>query len=317
MKKWLALPGILKRSASAFNDDEGFKLSASLSYYTIFSIAPFLVIIISIAGVVFDRSEVEGNVFGQIRRLIGPEAAQQIQSIITNVQIKDQGVWGLIIGGIVLILGATGVFTEIQGSINYIWSVKTKPKKGILKLILDRLLSFSLIVGVGFILLVTLIVNSLMDILYKQLERMFADTSVQILYVSNFVIIFTVVTTLFTIIYKVLPDAKIAWKDSIIGAVFTALLFIIGKFLIGLYIGNSNLGATYGTVASIFVILVWVYYTSIILYLGAEFTKIYSREQGKGIRPNEQAVYIIKTESKELPKTQRVRKNEKGNVTSS
>jgi membrane protein len=315
MKKWLALPGVLKRAASAFNDDEGFKLSASLSYYTIFSIAPFLVIVISIAGVVFERSTVENNVYAQISKLIGPDAAVQIQSIIQNVQLKDHGTWGLIIGAVILVVGATGVFTEIQGSINYIWSVKTKPKKSILKLILDRLLSFSLIVGVGFILLVSLIVNSLMDILYKRLERLFADTSVQILYIGNLIIIFAVITALFTIIFKVLPDAKIAWKDSIAGAAFTAFLFIIGKFLIGLYIGNSNLGATYGTVASIFVILVWVYYTSIILYLGAEFTKIFSRELGTGIKPSEQAVYIIKTESKELPKTKPVRKNDKGDVT--
>lgn len=315
MKLLSALPGILKKSASAFNDDEGLKLSASLSYYTIFSIAPFLMIIISIAGVAFGRQAVEGRVYGQIRTLIGSDAAMQIQNIIANVQLKDHGIWGLIIGTVILILGATGVFTEMQGSINYIWSVKTKPKKGLLKLIIDRLVSFSLIIGIAFILLVTLIVNSLMDVLFSRLENFFANTSVYLLYALNIIIIFAVITALFTVIFKVLPDAKIRWKDSLAGACFTALLFIVGKFIIGLYIGNSNLGATYGAVTSIFVILVWVYYTSIILYFGAEFTKIYSRELGEGITPSEQAVYIIKTESKELPKTEKVHKNEKGDVT--
>ena len=301
MKKLFAFFGILKKTISEFNNDEGMKLSASLSYYTIFSIAPFLVIVISVAGLVFGREAVEGRVYGQIKTLIGSDAAVQIQNIIANVQLKDHGLWGLIVGGVILIIGATSVFTEIQGSVNYIWSIRTKPRKGILKLVIDRLVSFSLIVGIGFILLVSLIINSLMDALYNRLERMFPNSSVHLLYAVNLVAIFIVIAALFTVMFKVLPDAKIEWKNSIIGASFTSVLFIIGKFLIGLYIGNSQLGQTYGTVASIFAILVWVYYTSIILYLGAEFTKVYSREMSNGIKPGDQAVYIIKTESKELP----------------
>ncbi|MBV9987975.1 MAG: YihY/virulence factor BrkB family protein [Chitinophagaceae bacterium] len=301
MKKLAAIFRSLKKAAGEFNDDEGFKLSASLSYYTIFSIAPFLLIVISIASAAFRRESVETRVYGQIRQLVGPQAAASVQEIITNVQLKDQGVWGLIIGVAVLIVGATSVFTEIQGSINYIWSIRTKPRKGLIKLLLDRLLSFSLIIGVGFILLVSLVINSLMDAVHTRLEAMFKDSSVHLLYAINLAAIFIVITLLFTIIYKVLPDAKINWKDSTVGAAFTAVLFIIGKFLIGLYIGNSSLGATYGTVASVFVILVWIYYTSIILYFGAEFTKVYSRDIGKGIKPSAQAVYIVKSETKELP----------------
>jgi membrane protein len=301
MTKFSSIFGVLKKSAHEFNDDEGFKLSASLSYYTIFSVAPFLLIVISIASFLFRRESVENRVYGQVRQMVGSDAASQIQDIITNVQIKDHGVWGIIIGAAVLIIGATSVFTEIQGSINYMWSIKTKPKKSILKLVLDRLLSFSLIIGIGFILLVSLVINSLMDAVYGRLEAMFPDSSVHLLYSVNLVAIFIVISLLFTVMYKVLPDAKISWKDSMVGAAFTAVLFILGKFLIGLYIGNSSLGATYGTVASVFVILVWIYYTSIILYFGAEFTKVYSRDMGKGIKPTSQAVYIVKTESKELP----------------
>ncbi|NCI45900.1 YihY/virulence factor BrkB family protein [Sediminibacterium sp. WSJ-3] len=295
------LPQVLKKSVSEFISDEGMKLAASLSYYTIFSIAPFLLIVISIAGAAFGQEAVEGRVYGQIQQLIGQEAAVQIQNIIANVRLRDSGVWGIVIGAAILLIGASSVFTEIQGSVNYIWSIRTKPRKGWLKLLLDRLLSFSLVVGIGFILLVSLIVNSLMDALYERLERLFRDSSVHLLYLGNLASVFLVITALFTVIFKVLPDAKIGWKDSIAGATFTTVLFIIGKFLIGLYIGNSRLGAIYGTVASVFVILVWVYYTSIILYFGAEFTKVYSRDIGNGIKPGDQAVYIIKTESKELP----------------
>jgi membrane protein len=311
MKKIGRFFGILKRSAISFSDDDGMKLSASLAYSTIFAIAPFLVIIISLAGSVFGIEAVRGNVYGQIKDLIGPEAAIQVQTIIANVELKDQSLWGTIIGGVILIITATGVFTEIQGSINYMWGIKAKPKKGLLKLIINRLISFSLVVSIGFILLVSLLLNSLMDIFYARLKNMFSNTSVDLLYALNIIFIFLVISGLFTIMFKVLPDAKIRWKDSMAGASFTAILFIIGKFLIGFYIGNSKLGATYGTAASIVVILLWVYYTSIILYFGAEYTKIHSREVGAGIEPDEQAVYIIKTESRELnplPKAEPVAK---------
>lgn len=301
MKRIATLWRILKRSGHAFNEDDGMKLSASLSYYTIFAIAPFLVIVIAIAGSVFGQEAVQGKVYYQIKSLVGIDAAAQVQSIIANVQLKDQGFWGTVIGGIILIIAATGVFTEIQSSINYIWSIKAKPKKGLLKLLMNRLISFSLVLSIGFILLVSLLLNSLMDIFYARLESIFDNTSLQLLYGLNILLIFVVITSLFTIMFKILPDAKINWKDSMAGAAFTAILFIIGKFLIGFYIGNSKLGNTYGTAASIIVILLWVYYTSIILYFGAEFTKIHSRELGRGIAPDEQAVYIIKTESKEIP----------------
>lgn len=304
MKKIGRFFGILKRSAIAFSDDDGMKLAASLAYSTIFAIAPFLVIIISLVGSVMGIEAVRGNLYGQIQGLVGSDAALQIQKIIANVELKDQGLWGGIIGGALLIITATGVFTEIQGSINYMWGIKAKPKKGLLKLLINRLISFSLVISIGFILLVSLILNSLMDIFYARLKNMFDNTSVDLLYGVNLIFIFLIIAGLFSIMFKVLPDAKIRWKDSLAGASFTAILFIIGKFLIGFYIGNSKLGATYGTAASIVVILLWVYYTSIILYFGAEYTKIHAREVGAGIAPDEQAVYIIKTESKEIPKVE-------------
>lgn len=301
MKKKVKIFSILKQTFNSFLDDHGLKLSASLSYYTIFSLGPLLIVIMSFVGIFFGKEAVQGKVYGQIKGLVGTDAALQVQDIIQNIEHSERGTLGAIIGIIILIIGATGVFTEIQDSINYIWSVKAKPKKGWLKLIINRLLSFSLVVSMGFILLVALLISALLDLLSERLMKIFADYTVYIFYVVNLIIVFVVISGLFAIIYKVLPDAIIRWKDALIGAGFTAILFLIGKFLIGLYLGNSNLGATYGTAASIMILFLWVYYSSIILYFGAEFTKAYAMESGGGIRPKETAVFIIKQETREIP----------------
>lgn len=291
---------VLKEAAKAFSGDNAVKLSAALSYYTIFAIGPLLVIVLSLSGIFLGEAAVEGKLYGQIRGLIGSEAAKQVQEIIQNIQKTNNSTIGAIIGGIVLVIGATGIFAEIQDSINYIWSLKAKPKRGFIKLLMNRLLSFSLIISLGFLLIVSLVANALMDILNERLTRFFPDTMVYIIYGLNIVLLLAVISLLFAIIFKVLPDGKIKWKDAFVGAFFTSILFLIGKSAIGYYLGNSKLGTTYGTAASIVIILTWVYYTSIILYFGAEFTKIYALEFGGGIVPNETAVFIIKQEAKEL-----------------
>jgi len=292
---------VLKKASVSFIEDDGMKLSASLSYYTVFSLCPILIIIMSLAGVVFGKDAVQGRIYDQISGLVGSDAAIQVQEIIINIEKSQHGTVGAIVGAVLLIFGATGVFTEIQDSINYIWSVKAKPKKGWLKYLSNRAISFSLLVGIGFVLLVALVINALMDILNDRLEKILPSYSVYLFYFLSLVLILVIISLLFTIIYKVLPDAIIAWKDAMVGAIFTTVLFLIGKFLIGYYLGNSNIGLTYGTAASIVIILVWVYYSSIILYFGAEFTRMYAIHIGKGIRPNETAVFIIKQEAKEIP----------------
>jgi len=291
---------LIKKAGGEFLTDNAIKLSASLSYYTIFSMGPMLVVIISFAGIFFGKEAVEGKIYGQIKGLIGSEAALQIQNIIAGIQHTRESITGAIIGIIVLIIGATGVFTEIQGSINYIWSIRAKPKRGFLKLLRDRLISFSLVISCGFILMVSLIINALIELLNDRLQLYFKNVTVVVFYIVNIILIFVIITVLFAIIFKVLPDAKIRWKDSLVGASFTAIFFLIGKFLIGLYLGNSNIGLTYGAAASIIIILTWVYYSSIILYFGAEFTKVYAIEHGSGIVPKVTAVFIIKRESKEV-----------------
>lgn len=301
MKRARSIWKAFKMACTGFIDDNALRLSASLSYYTVFALGPLLIMIISLAGIFFGREAIQGKLYMQLNGLVGNAAALQIQDIIRNIQSSQLSTAGAIIGGIILFIGATGVFTEMQDSINYIWSVKAKPKKGWLKFLTNRLLSFSLIVGISFILLVSLIINTILNLLSDKLVRLFPDYTIYFFNVVNSAIIFIVISGLFAVIFKVLPDAIISWFDATIGAIFTALLFLLGKFLINYYIGNSTLGVTYGTAASIVIILTWVYYSSIILFFGAEFTKMYAIQSGAGIKPKDTAVFIIKREAKEVP----------------
>jgi membrane protein len=298
LKKLLTL---FHHTGAGFINDNAFKLAASLSYYTVFALGPLLIIIISLAGIFFGKEAVQGKIYLQIEGLVGHDAALQIQDIIRNIQESQTSTSGAIVGSIILVIGATGVFTEMQDSINYIWSVRAKPKKGWVKFLGNRLLSFSLVVGIGFVLLVSLILNALLTLLSDRLTKLLSDYTVYLFNTINSLIILIVITGLFAVIFKVLPDAIISWKDALIGAMLTAALFLIGKLAIGYYLGKANLGITYGTAASIIVILVWVYYSALILYFGAEFTKMHALQHGAGIRPKDTAVFIIKKESKEVP----------------
>ena len=302
MKKKIQLAWrILYRAGDNFSEDNCMKLAASLSYYTIFAVAPLLIIIISIVGSFFGRDAVEGRVYTEIRTLVGNQSAMQIQEIIANVQNSYNTTIGTIIGIIILFFAATGIFTEIQGSINFIWSVKAKPKKGWLKYLINRALSFVLVLTMGFLLVLALISSTLFSLLGDKLIQQFPNATVYLLNSLNIVFLLVVITGLFMVIYKVLPDAIISWRDALIGSVFTTLLFLAGKYLIVLYLITSKLGVTYGTAASILIILTWVYYSSVILYFGAEFTRAFALETGHGIRPKTTAVFIIKRESKEIP----------------
>ncbi|MCW3106991.1 MAG: ribonuclease [Segetibacter sp.] len=294
---------VLKEAGAGFSQDNCAKLSAALSYYTIFAIGPLLVIVISLSAIFYGRDAVQGRIYGQINGLVGSDAALQVQEIIKNSQHANKGIIATIIGTVILVIGATGIFTEIQDSINFIWSLRAKPKRGIIKYLINRLLSFSLIVSLGFLLIVSLVISALLELLSDRLTHYFPHTTVYLFHVVDIAIIFAIISLLFAIIFKVLPDGKIKWKDAFVGASFTSVLFIIGKAAIGFYLGRSNLGATYGTAASVIIILTWVYYTSLILYFGAEFTKSYALEYGGGIIPDDTAVFIIKREAKEIETT--------------
>ncbi|MEO6686695.1 MAG: YihY/virulence factor BrkB family protein [Dyadobacter sp.] len=287
---------LLSDSFNEFMNDNGLKLSAALSYYTIFSLAPMLLVIISVLSIFFGRDAIQGELFDQIRGLVGDNAAAQLQEILKNAQVSNKSGVAAAIGVGTLLIGATGVFAEIQDSINYIWSIKSKPKKGWLQYLKNRLLSFSIILTLGFLLLVSLGVNAMVDLLSSRLQQYFSEASVVLFYIVNLAVVLAIITSLFAVIFKVLPDGFLRWKECLVGAGFTAVLFLVGKFVITFYIGKADLGATYGTSASIVILLTWVYYSSIILYFGAEFTKVYAKLDGVGIAPNEHAVLIVRKE---------------------
>jgi len=302
MKKKITLKGVwqvLRDSFKSFSNDNVFKLSGSLAYFTVFSIGPMLIVMIFFADLFYGREAVEGTVYGQLRGFVGSDAAKQIQDIIKNASLSGKSTTTAVIGFITLIVGATTVFAEIQDSINIIWNLKPKPKKGWLKMILNRLISFSVVVGLGFILLVSLIVNGLIEGFMDRLQARFPNLTVIIFYILNLLITFIVISGLFTVIFKVLPDAKIKWKDVIIGSMTTAILFMLGKFAITFYIGSANIGSSYGAAGSIVVLLLWVYYSSVILYFGAEFTKAYAAHYGSRISPSQYAVWIRNVEVEE------------------
>jgi len=292
----------LKEVMDNFIDDRVLKYSASLSYYTVFSIAPILIIIISIAGIFFGRDAVQGQIAGQISGLVGPEAATQIQSMIGNTHRSGNNLFASILSACILIIGATSIFNEIQDSINSIWGLKSKPKRGLLKMVINRLISFSLIISLGFIAMVSLLLDAAIKIVSDYMGRI-PGAGIYFVQTLNYLLNFVVISFMFSVIFKVLPDAKIKWRDVIKGAILTAILFIIGREVISFYVAKNNFTSIYGAAASIVIILVWVYYTAVILYFGAEFTKVYSINYGSRILPNDYAVWVTVKEEEQPDKT--------------
>lgn len=283
---------IIKNAVMGFMSEDSLKLSASLAYYTVFSIGPILVLIISLASLFFGEDAIKGKVFSELNGLVGNSAASQIQGIIKNLELSGQTNLTLIISVITLIIGATTVFGDIQNSINKIWHVRAKPKKGWLKIIKDRLLSSSLIIGLGFLLVVTLVVNGVILAFTDTLQIYFPNITVFLMDAINFALTFSIIFFLFLIIFKVLPDVDISWKVARAGAIFTSILFVLGRFLIGFYLQNSGTESTYGAAGSIILILLWVYYTAAILYFGAVFTREYATAKGISIQPSAFAVHV-------------------------
>jgi membrane protein len=303
---------VLKSAGSGFVDHNVIKLSASLAFYTIFSMGPLLLIIISICSFFYGRAAVEGKIYYQLQGFLGHDTALSLQQIIKNAAIGGKTKFATIIGGVALLIGATSIFAEMQDSINTIWELKVKPNKGWLTMIINRLLSFSVIISLGFLLLVSLSITALIEGFSDHLRSIYPQVAVIIFYVVNLLITFLITAFIFAIIFKVLPDAKIKWKDVSVGAVVTALLFMLGKFGISFYISKSNVGTTYGTTGSLVVLLLWVYYSSFILYFGAEFTKSYALIFGSKIYPSE---YAVSTQHVEMEVGNSTSINEKEKIT--
>ena len=289
---------IIKTTFSNFMEKKVFKLSAALAYYTIFSLPALLLIVIWITQLFMRDNSVEAAVYSQIGGFVGEDAAKQVEQTIKNAALSSETTVATIIGIFTLVFGATTVFSEMQDSLNAIWNLRAKAKKGkgLVKLILTRLVSFSMVVTLGFLLLVSLFVSSVIDVFMQALTDRFPDVTVVLAYIINLLITLIVTSALFAIIFKVLPDAHIKWRDVRVGALVTGILFIIGKFLIGLYLGQNKMSSAYGAAGSVVLILLWVYYSATILYLGATFTHVYAKARGRDITPSKYAVFVQQTE---------------------
>jgi len=299
---------LLKATAIGFGEDKVSKLSAALSYYTVFAMAPLLIIVLAVVGFFFNEEAQRGQIFQQIVGFVGTDAAGLIQSLIQNLAVGKSSLIATIIGAATLAFASTKVFIEMQDSLNMIFNVKPKPKRGWLKLIRDRVLSFSIVLILGFLLVVSLVLNVVISIISTTLVKylpelnvfgldLFNETTNLALYLANTLITFIVLTVLFSAIFKFLPDIKIRWKDVRAGAYFTSILFMIGKWAIGLYMQYAAPASGYGAAGSIIIILLWINYTSSILFFGAEFTEKNAEMFGKGVRPSDIAVRIEQKES--------------------
>jgi membrane protein len=301
--KWAKNSGnLIIASFKAFIEDRALTMSAALAYYTVFAMAPLLIMFLSLASLFYGEDSINRKLFQEINGLVGNQAALQIQDILRKISLSNNSTIAVILGVITLFIGATGVFVEMQDSINQIWRVKAKPEKGWKQMLINRVLSFSMIIGLGFLLIVSLIINGLILTLSDQLSQYFPYLTILVINIFNVGLTCIIISALFAIIFKFLPDVEIGWKDVRIGAFFTATLFIVGKFLIGIYIEKVGPGSAYGAAGSLIVILVWVYYTSAILYFGAEFTQVYSECYGGKIKPASYAVHIIQTEEEKTVK---------------
>lgn len=269
--------------AEAYNqlvDDKGFKMAAGLSYYTVFSMAPLLIIVIAIAGLLFGPEAARGQIVAQMQGLIGKEGAAFIESMIKGASTPSAGILATVLGVIALVLGSLGVFLEMQESLNIIWGIEQRLGRGIWGVIKNRLNSFSMVVVTGFLLMVFLIINAFIAGLEKYFGSEYS-TVFPVIQIINILVSLFIITILFGLIYYILPDVVLHWKYIWRGAVFTSILFTIGKFLLGFYIGSSSYTSTYGAAASLAILLVWVYYSGLLLYLGAEITRVFRMRYGK------------------------------------
>lgn len=278
-------------SAKSWSEDKASRLAAALSYYTIFSIAPLLVLAIAVAGLVFGREAASNQLFGEIRGLVGDQGAQAIQAMVKSVNQKGESVIATVVGIVTLLVGASGAFGQLQDALNTIWQVQPKPGQGIMGFLRTRFLSFSMVLVIGFMLLVTLVVSAVLAGVSQYLDGILPIPG-PVLQLVNFAISFGVTALLFTLIYKVLPDVTVGWRDVWVGGMITALLFSIGRYLIGLYLGRGSVSSAYGAAGSLVIILLWIYYSAQILFFGAEFTKVYANRFGSHIKPSPHAVPV-------------------------
>lgn len=286
------LPPLLKEAAFGWVDDGAMRLSSSLAYYAVFSLAPLLVIVISMAGVVFGEEAARGELSHQIALLVGTGAGDAIQAAVqSSAEQKEGGVLATVLSTGLLLFGASTVFAELKDALNSIWGVVVKPGRPLLTLVHDRFFSFSIVLAIGFLLLVSLVISFVLAALGNYMSGQF-QLPAAVWRIWDFIISFAVVSGLFAMIFKLLPNVRLLWRDVWLGAVATSLLFTIGKLIIGYYLATSSVASSFGAAGSVVIILAWIYYSACILFFGAEITKIYARKFGSGVVPNSRAVLV-------------------------
>jgi membrane protein len=282
---------MLKETASDWSEDNAARLAAALAYYTLLSIAPMMVLAVAVAGLVFGEEAARGQIASQLSAVVGPNAGDAIQTVIANAKTPDAGLWGSAVGIAVLLFGASGVFGELQAALNTVWEVAPKPGRGVKGFVAQRFFSFTMVLGVAFLLLVSLLLSAGLSAVGTVVSASLPGGAT-VWQAVNFLVSLGLITVLFAMIFKIIPDAKIAWRDVWVGAFATALLFSLGKYALGLYLGRATLASPYGAAGSVIVLVVWVYYAAQTLLLGAEFTQVYARRRGDHIEPSEHAMRV-------------------------
>lgn len=281
---------LLKETVSEWQDDEAARLAAALSLYTLLSLAPLLVIAVSVAGLVFGADAARGQISQQISGLVGPQAGQAIEAMIAQARSPEGGILGSVVGIVVLLFGASGVFGELQSALNRIWEVKPKPGRGWRGMLRDRFLSFSMVMGVAFLLLVSLVVSTGIVALTSFFEHLVPLPALW--HVLNIVVGVVLTGLLFALMFKTVPDAQTTWRDVLVGGAVTAILFAIGRAGLSWYVGRASTTSAFGAAGSLVALIVWVYYSAQILFMGAEFTQVYAARRGAGIQPTPNAVPV-------------------------
>ena len=287
-----AVRKILKNSFIKYRKDDPIRLAGTTAYFTIFAIAPILIIIISVLGVVFEEQTISNKIYNELNILVGNQGTDFIKSIIQNFRKTERDLIGTIIGVVIFLIASTTFFNVLQNSLNFIWRVRAKPKNNFFKTVKDRVLSFGMILSMGFILLVSLVIDAALSFLKDFLNNYIENYTFLFIRSINFILSFGILTFIFALIYKFLPDTKIKWRVTWVGAIITAVLFTIGKYLIGLVLGASNINVMYGAAGSVVAFVLWVFYSSIILFYGAEITQQYAEYYNFDIKPKSYAVQI-------------------------
>jgi membrane protein len=291
--------GLLKNTYESWSEREPFNNSVIIAYYTIFSLPGLLVIIINLAGVLFGTEAVTHQISGQISGMVGQDTAKDIESMIVKVNSNDGTILSTILSIATMLFGATGVFYQLQQVLNKMWEVKPKPKGKLLKLVKDRIFSFGLILVVGFLLLVSLALSAALSAVSNWLSGFISESLTSVFYILDVVVSVGIITLLFASIFKFLPDAKIRWRDVWVGAFLTSILFVIAKFALGFYFGNTNPGSAYGAAGTVILIMLWVSYAGLIILFGAEFTQTYATAHGRRVEPTNNSVSTENEPAKE------------------